>query len=558
MNARQAKLWKNSFEYHFHHLFFRKLDEGLFSVLYSSGKTRPNTAVNQLVSALVLMHRFGWTYAELERQLNFNMLTRMSLGLWDVNEGIFCEKTLFNFQDRLSAHWRSSGENLLEQVFDTFSQAEMTRLGLKTSIQRGDSFLAASNIAHYSRLRLLVEVLRRLHRILSEADQAQYASVFGPYLKQSSSQYLYSVQREELPDELSKVGHAYHELYEGLKGDYGDQSVFLIFERVWQEHFCVRENQLAIIPNKELDSQCLQSPDDLDATFRKKGKQESQGSVIHISETAHPENPLQLLTDVAVAPNNTDDSHILEDRIEGMKAKTPDLEEYHTDGGYGSEGVDKKMTSEQIQITHVQTAIRGRKAAVEMQIHRYKDDGDGGETYYEVHCEQGQQVRATPTKKRFKATFEVGICQSCPLKDVCQTQANAKGSRVLYFTEADALKHRRWRNILLIPPERRKIRPNVEASVRQMKSNMKNNKLKVRGLFKAMIYAYATAIATNAARIAQFEGKRATDLRFWPSATIQWLTKQIKNRFANILRLPEIQGLPHFHNYASSEMVQKL
>jgi hypothetical protein len=50
-----------------------------------------------------------------------------------------------------------------------------------------------------------------------------------------------------------------------------------------------------------------------------------------------------------------------------MKAKSPDLEEYHTDGGYGGPETDKKMEAE--NITHVQTSIRGQRPPVELQIH---------------------------------------------------------------------------------------------------------------------------------------------------------------------------------------------
>jgi len=78
-----------------------------------------------------------------------------------------------------------------------------------------------------------------------------------------------------------------------------------------------------------------------------------------VTETANPQNELNLLTDIAVKPNNTDDSDIMNDRIDTLKEKTPDLKELHTDGGYGSEDNDQKF--EELGITHIQTAVRGRK-----------------------------------------------------------------------------------------------------------------------------------------------------------------------------------------------------
>lgn len=61
-----------------------------------------------------------------------------------------------------------------------------------------------------------------------------------------------------------------------------------------------------------------------------------------------------------------------------MKEKTPDLKELHTDGGYGSEDNDQKF--EELGITHIQTAVRGRKSKVEMKIE------ETAEGEYEVSC----------------------------------------------------------------------------------------------------------------------------------------------------------------------------
>lgn len=60
-----------------------------------------------------------------------------------------------------------------------------------------------------------------------------------------------------------------------------------------------------------------------------------------------------------------------------------------------------------------------------------------------------------------------------------------------YFTEKDYLKNRRHREILKIPEERRKLRPNVEATVKEFKDRLNHKgKLKVRGSLKTSIWAY--------------------------------------------------------------------
>jgi hypothetical protein len=192
-----------------------------------------------------------------------------------------------------------------------------------------------------------------------------------------------------------------------------------------------------------------------------------------------------------VNKNNIDDSKILEDRTDKLIKKTPDLEEMHTDGGYGSEGVDKKM--EENDITLITTAVRGRESKIEKTITQNPENGEE----YTVKCPY-QEVKSVPTKKRNKAIFDTNKCKSCPLKEECNI-FKAKGK--YYFTHSDYLKNKRNSSIYKIPKERRKIRPNVEATIKEFKGKTQAGKLKVRGIFKTSLFAFAMGISINFGRI---------------------------------------------------------
>jgi hypothetical protein len=448
-------------------------------------------AVNILVAALILMNRKGWTYRELFTQIDFDLLTRTALGVTTIDETPFSEATIFNFQNRLNDHYVKTGENLFERVFDGLTQEQLKALKLKTNIQRSDSFLAATNIRSYSRLQLLIEVILRLYRVLSDDDKAALKDQLGQYVNKSSGQYIYGLERGEIPHEMKKIGEVYHWVHELLKGRYEGVEILEIFERVYGEHFTEVEEKIEVKPSEELHSGMLQSPDDVDATYRKKREQESRGQTVHLTETANPENPINLITDIAVAPNNRDDSTILQERLEPMKTKTPDLEELHTDGGYGSSANDEKM--EALEITHIQTAVKGKVAEVPFKI---EEKGING---FIVSCPM-QKVAATKTKKRYKAAFNLEICTQCPFLEKCPTNGN-KEHRAYYFTRKTFLVNRRQHNIKKIPFERRKIRPNVEATVKECKNGMQTGKLKVRGQFKVMVYAVLRAISVNFGRV---------------------------------------------------------
>jgi len=341
----------NSAETTFYRLIFSRIDERLFEGLYSEETSRPNAAINAMVSALLLMKLRNWTYEELFENMQFHVLVRIALGLNDLETMPFCMATLFNFQNRLNDHFIKTGENLFEQVFDGLTAQQLKELKVKANICRTDSLMVASNIRFYSRLQLLVELILRIYRVLTDSDQALYRQQFERYLGKSSGQYIYALKSVDLESELLKVGELYHWIDRQIKPLYADQQVFQVFERIYQEHFTIvsdlsactaQADRVQVRPPAELHSACVQSPDDLDAAYREKNGRPIRGHVISVVETATPENEINLITDVVLKPANTDDSTILNGRLDNIKEKTPEIEELHFDGGYGSESNDEK------------------------------------------------------------------------------------------------------------------------------------------------------------------------------------------------------------------------
>jgi len=488
----KLKKLKKSKEYDFYQFVFCKINEKDFSVLYSDHSSRPNAPVNSLVASIILMYHNNWTTEKLFDRIDFDLLTRTALGLDTLEETPFCPATFFNFQNRLLSHFVATGQNLIEGVFDGLTQQQLKTLKIKTNIQRSDSFMAMSNIRSYSRTQLLIEMLIRLYRVLSDEDKLRFKELLNPYIKQSSGQYIYNLQRQQIPHEQEKLGQLYHKLYEALKESYKDFEVFGVFERVYTEHFTIIDNKVTVKPGKELNGSTLQSPDDIDATYRKKRDRHCRGQSVNVTETANPDNELNLITDVAVCSNDTDDSKILNERIEPIKEKTPDLNELHTDGAYGSEDNDKKM--EELEITHVQTAVRGRKAEVSMEIEEVSDG------QYKVKCPH-QCISSAKARKRYKACFDMKICKQCPSSRNCPAKQQSD-KRTYYFDRSDYLLGKRNRNIKSLPPERRKLRPNIEATVKEFTKPFNHKgKLKVRGLFRTMVYAHAMAISINFGRV---------------------------------------------------------
>lgn len=491
MPEKHKKYAVKSEEHHFYQLIFSHIDETLFSALYSNIESRPNAPINAMVAALIMQNRKVWSYEELFQNIRFNVLTRLALGLDDMESMPFCMATLFNFQTRLNNHLIETGDNLLEMVFDGLTKKQLHTLKLKTHIQRTDSTMVASNIRKYSRVQLLVEIILRMHRMLSDEDKVRYNHQFEKYTQRTSAQYVYTLKASDLPHTLKDLGMFFSWMYRNLKSSYEDQPVFKIFERIFDEHFIREKRKVTVKSPKELHSGCIQSPDDLEATYRDKNGKTSKGQTICVTETADPENKIQLLTDIAITPNNVDDSVILNQRIDKQIKKTPDLKEIHFDGAFGSYNNDIRLKEHKIR--PIQTAIRGKESTANIEI----EEVSNGE--YQVRCPY-QTVRAVPARKRYKAMFDSGICIQCPSCLCCPVKPMKK-CHTYYFTYEDYLRQWRTKQIGLIPLNRRKLRNNVEATIKEFTCKIPHGKLKVRGAFKTSVFAYSMGISINFGRI---------------------------------------------------------
>jgi hypothetical protein len=127
-----------------------------------------------------------------------------------------------------------------------------------------------------------------------------------------------------------------------LKSAYVTELAYQVPERIFTENFNLVDSSPRPKENTEIISGCLQSVDDLEATYRTKGTGHYKGYVANIAETCDPENPLQLITKVQVASNNVDDSQLLAEALPNLKERTG-VETMITDGGYGGETSDPAL-----------------------------------------------------------------------------------------------------------------------------------------------------------------------------------------------------------------------
>jgi len=309
--AKQRQRLEESWAGTFYEEVFCRMEEKTFEVLYSDKASRPNVPVNVLMGLEILKEGNGWTDEEMYANFSYNVQVRYALGLPSLDEGHFELRTTYNFRRRLTQHMQAEGENLVEACFEQITDEQMVAYAVKSGVQRVDSKQIASHIRETTRLQLLVEVMQRTYRMLDAADKLAYGGEFGKYIKGKSGKYIYRLKGEKHQAHIEAIGELMAQLLPQLADKYKTDSGYAVLERVFNDHFKLVEREVVVKAGAELAADTLQSPDDLEATFRQKRGEGHVGYVVNVTETVDPEQGLQLITQVQTEPNNVDDAHML-------------------------------------------------------------------------------------------------------------------------------------------------------------------------------------------------------------------------------------------------------
>jgi hypothetical protein len=496
----------------FYREIFCRIREELFKPLYADIPSRPNVPVNVLVGLELLKEQFGWSDEELYDHFSFDLQVRYALGYHSLKEGEFEIRTLYYFRERLGRYYLQTRINPLAQLFEELTDQQIQAHQIKTRMQRMDSTQVLSNIVGGGRLRLLVEALQRLHRVLSEADRARYAELLAPYVEKSAGQYTYRVKGKEAIDEhLRQIGVVLQQLVVELAEGYPDEPVFQMLQRIFEDHYTLVEGSAKLKFEAELNSACLQSVDDLEATFRRKGPASYKGYVANLAETCDPENEVQLITSVQVAPNNQEDAHLLTAALPDLKQRTG-VTELYTDGAYGSPAVDQLCQAAGVE--QFQTAIRGNTPSPDkLSLAEFTFVMNDQGRPEQITCPHGQTVAVLPARTTgFLANFDACLCQTCPFQSTCPAKpVKRQPAFRLYLTLKPIHSARRRRRSMERWKDGKNPRAAVEACMRSVKHPFRHSKAPVRGLFRVTCLVLASAIMVNTRRIHRYLTQKCKD-----------------------------------------------
>lgn len=502
--AAREKL-KNSWAQVFYDEYFCRLDEMVFEPLYSGKKSRPNTPVNLLVGFETLKSGFGLSDERLYEQFLFDLQFRYALGLLDFDEGHFDLRTIYNFRKALVNYETEHGVNLIRKAAEKITDEQIKRFELKTGLQRMDSTMVQSNIRRMSRLQLIVEIIRRLYRILNEEERSRHADLFAPYMKEDSLHYCYRVERDQVSKRIEQAGQTLASLIDLLAAVHGEDPVYKKAKRVFWEHFRITEDKLEIKSSNELSGSTLQSPDDPEASFRTKSGESSRGFVSNITETCDEENKIQLITSLSVEPNTTDDQKLMASDLDNLNKRT-EVKELFTDAGFT--GAEAAEACKKHGVEQKVSAIKGRKGR-NPGLEQFRITKDEKGEPVSITCPHNLEgkIRKMSKPGRYTAGFDSNVCESCPFSDQCPAKPlKKKNLRVLRFTSDNIRVASQRQQVSRSGKEVLNKRASIESTVRSVIHPFGGHlcKLPVRGKARITSLMVLSAAMVNIRRIAGY------------------------------------------------------
>lgn len=503
LTPKLLSLLENSWAHTFRYQLFLRIPEQIFSVLYSDIESRPNTPINILVGAEIIKAGRGLTDERLMEAIQFDMQTRYALGIDDLSTPVLDIRTIYNFRRRIRVYNEETGINLIGECFKVITDEQLAEFEVNVGWQRMDSTQILSNLARLNRLELCLATLQQGVKGLPEALRTKWQAEHEAYLGKTPQNISYRLQKKDVEEHLHRVGDLLVQLADDLLTHGGEADKLALVQRLLTEQFRLEDDQpIALKPTSELTGGQLQSPHDPEATYRHKNDEGHVGYVANITETCDPENDLQLITHVEVVPNNTDDGQLLAAAIADLQEREVEVKRISTDGGYNGP-TSAEACGETIE--HCPQTIRGGSSPAdtfgwEMYLTTFDEEGNP----LEMSCPGGQTSELNPGQADnwSFAEFDRAQCAGCPFfEKECRVVPRVTMPPVIRV-QLRSLQVARLR--LNIPPNNYGIRANAESSVHAFKNPLEGSKLSTRGLFRAQMFGYGSALMVNLRRVHAF------------------------------------------------------
>ena len=469
------------------------IPEDAFAHLYCDDNGRPNFPIALLVGLSLIKELRGLTDAQLFEAFHFDLLMHHALGI-AAGEVTVSDRTLYNFRARVA------GDPAVLRVFEELTDRMIAALSLCTEVQRLDSTQVSSNMVHLSRLQLFVQTMERLvAKLTAEQVALLPAAIQERYLERAG--YFADTTGTNSRRRLGQAAQDLAFLVAHFAADVQvrDLPAYGVLVRLFGEQCAVQtdgEQPVVVLKEpSEIASDSLQAPSDPDATYsHHKGK----GYQVQIAETCHPDNPVELITHVAVEGAHESDHNALLPCIEATQQRDIGPDQLLADTSYSSGDNLVAAADKGVDL------VAPTPGTVDPDNLSLGDFAFADDATTIAHCPEGHRpLWQGPNRKGDQqiVRFAAGLCQACDCAGSCPA---GKNNGTLRFSINDyALAMSRARQQTDAFKQFYKLRSGIEATNAALKTAHGFAKLWARGRDRVSFAVLMKTLALNFKRYAR-------------------------------------------------------
>ena len=423
LTQRGQRYLKKSWAEYFGQHIFPLINEGRFSVLYSSNPaSRPNTPVNVIIGLLMLKELFNHTDDNLLETLIFDVRFQYALHTTSFQEQPISDRTLSRFRERLALYEQETGIDLLKEEMESLAAAFIGLLQIDPMMKRMDSLMVASSCKKLSRLELFYRCVSNMVRAIEATGETSLLNArLRKYLEADhENDTIYRTTSDQTDSKLETVLADALRLLDLLDAcGYTGLTEYEQLKRVVLEQTEETAAGRKLRVNGKVSTNSLQNPSDADATYREKAGKKHRGYVGNFVETFDANGAI--ITGMDYAQNTHSDVAFCRSVIEkeGLQTETMTL---IADGAYGSgELVDQ---ARQQNINLITTALIGKtpdplmsEYEIDEQHHQLRKCPAG---HAPLNCQYKFQTDS------YYAHFNKSICMTCPHRQHCGVKFQKK------------------------------------------------------------------------------------------------------------------------------------
>lgn len=471
-----------------------RVDESIFSVLYTQLTGAPNASIRVLIGMMILKEGQGWSDEQLFENCSFNLLVRSALGLMTLEDAVPVASTYYLFRRNLVEYAKEHGEDLFKKCQAQITKSQILEFNVSGKQVRMDSKLIGSNIVWYTRYELIHETIRlfiaeREEFIFKKSLSREEFSLIKNIQGETGNKVVYRSTKAEIDAQFVALGKLMYRFIGLFKANsYGQ---YQTLKTVFEQQYLVNKAKIVLpLENEKISAKSIQSPHDTDCDYRNKDGNKVKGYASNITETCDQRDQdgkpvLNLITDTQVEVVSTQDNSFFKPALINTQEILPNnIEKTYTDGAYNS--VENQEYCQNNNIDLLLTAIQGPTPR------------------YDVSLDEQDNNKLLVTDNKTGKSIEAQLVNTRKESNQKKWSIKTEEGKYRYF-DMESIRTAALRQKLRdIPIEELNIRNNVEATIFQLGYHYSNDKSRYRTLAKHKLWAYSRSLWINFVRIMKY------------------------------------------------------